>query len=203
MARFAHFSKHALQRISQRTKLNYFSIADILDYGGAIDVGTEPVFDRKHLLFFSDIDDCFFVAIQDSITGLVVTVLPIDYHENIAWKIEADAFLESRRLAYNCLEMNREESAKVPASILIVKARYLSEEGYQKTVTLTKLKSAEHGEDLSNILNHESFESKILAHCKRKEISPFSLYEITIALGNDGEPLSIDWKFPFNSEQHA
>jgi len=82
-----------------------------------------------------------------------------------------------------------------------VKAQYLSGEGYQKTVTLTKLKSAEYGEDLLNVLNDESLESEILTHCKRKGVNPLNLFGITIALGKGGEPLVIDWISPVNRDQ--
>lgn len=75
MGRFAHFSRHALKRIKQRTGVNYFSIADILDGRMAVDIGQEPVFGRRHWLFYSEPDDCCFVAIQDSMSGLVITVL--------------------------------------------------------------------------------------------------------------------------------
>ena len=94
MARFTHFSKHAMIRISQRTKLTYFDIADILDFGLAINVGEEPVLDRKHWLFYSSADSEYFIAIQDSITGLVITVLPKHYHEKICWRIEKNNYLK-------------------------------------------------------------------------------------------------------------
>lgn len=192
MARFSHFSKHALNRIGQRTKLNYFTIADILDYGGAVDVGTEPVFDRKHWLFYSDIDASCFVAVQDAVTGLVVTVLPLDYHENLAWKVSEEDLSKAKSIA-TTFKLRDVKSSSVPPSIIVVKARYMSREGYQKTVTLTKLKASDYKSDLFNVFNDESFESEVNYHCGRKGIDVSTIYEVTIALGNDGEPISIDW----------
>ena len=164
----------------------------MLDYGGAIDVGKEAVFDRKHWLFYSDSDDCCFVAVQDALTGLVVTVLPLDYHENLAWKVGEEPLLEARQKASTYIPINA-NSLIEPPSIIIVKARYMSDEGYQKTATLTKFRSSDYKDDLFNVLNDKSFESEVNYHCKRKGIDTFKVHEISIALGNDGEPLSIDW----------
>lgn len=192
MARFTYFSKHALKRIGQRTKLNYFVIADMLDYGGAIDVGVETVFDRKHWLFYSELDDCCFVAVQDSITGLVVTVLPLDYHENLAWKVDANSLVEAKEKSFH-YNLNDTNKSKEPPSIIIVKARYMSDQDYQKTAMLTKFKAADYNDDLFKVLKDESFESEVNYHCKLKRIDVLKVHEITIALGNDGEPLTIDW----------
>ena len=79
MSQFTHFSKHALLRIDQRTQLNYFDIAKILDGDLAVDVGTVVALDKKHWLFYSEKDDCCFVAIQNAFTGTVITVTASDY----------------------------------------------------------------------------------------------------------------------------
>ncbi|MCK9453502.1 MAG: hypothetical protein M0Q90_17555 [Bacteroidales bacterium] len=193
MPRFAHFSRHALKRIGQRTTLNYFSIADMLDFGGAVDIGSEIVFDRRHWLFYSEEDNCCFVAIQDAFTGLVITILPLDYHENLAWKIKDEHIEEAKRKSSSHTRADVAKP-KEPPSIIIVKARYISVQGYQKTSTLTKFRSSDYRGDLYNVLNDKSLESEIRHHCKIKGIDHSSVYAITIALGNDGEPLVIDWK---------
>ena len=192
MARFAHFSKHALKRISQRTTLNYFSIADMLDYNGAIDVGSELVFDRKHWLFYSAVDNCCFVAVQDALTGLVITVLPLDYHENLAWRINDEVIEEAKRRSTSYTRVKKDVPRERP-SIIIVKARYISDDGHQKTSTLTKFRSSDYKDDLFKVLSDKSFESEINHHCNRKGIKTSTIYELTIALGNDGEPIVIDW----------
>ena len=192
MARFAHFSKHALKRISQRTALNFFSIADILDCGLAVDVGKELVFDKRHWLFYSDVDSCCFVAVQDALSGLVITVLPLDYHENLAWKISDEAIVEAKRKSSSYVPVVKDVSKEHP-SIIIVKARYMADEGFSKTSTLAKFRSSDYKDDLFNVLRDKSFESEVNYHCKRKGINPSRVYEIAIALGNGGEPLIIEW----------
>lgn len=194
MARFAHFSKHALKRITQRTGVNYFSIADMLDFGGAVDIGKEPVFDRRHWLFYSEPDECCFVAIQDPMTGLIITVLPLDYHENLAWKVSVSDCHKAKKLWAASPELaGSYDAPKIPPSIIILKARYMSSDGYAKATTLAKFRASDYNNDVYRVLNDRSFESEVIYHCKRKDIDPSSLIEVSVALGNDGEPLTILW----------
>ena len=102
MQAFTHFSRHAFERIAQRTKLSCEEIALIIDRKLIVNTGRKPGFDRNHLLFYSAPDDNFYVAIQDGLTGTVVTVLPLDYHANLAWVVSledcalAEAVLHAR-----------------------------------------------------------------------------------------------------------
>ena len=164
----------------------------MLDYGGAIDVGVEAVFDRKHWLLYSDLDDCFFVAVQDRYTGLVITILPLDYHENLAWKIDSNSLIAAKEKSSNYNPANTNKS-KVPPSIIIIKVKYKSDDSYYKTATLTKFKASDYNNDLYRVLKDKSFESEVYYHCKLKGIDSMKIHDISIALGNDGEPLMIDW----------
>ena len=69
----------------------------------------------------------------------------------------------------------------------------MSSEGYQKTATLTKFKASDYKSDLFKVLNDESFESEVEHHCLRKGIDTSTIYEVAIALGNNGEPIAINW----------
>ena len=90
MQAFTHFSRHAFERIGQRTKLSCEEIASILDRGLVFNTGKKPGFNRNHLLFYSEPDDDCYVAIQDGLTGTVVTVLPLDNPGNLARKVTPD-----------------------------------------------------------------------------------------------------------------
>ena len=101
MQAFANFSKHAFERIEQRTSLSYEEIAFILDRKLTVNVGKKPGIHRNHLLFYSIADDDFFVVIQDELMGTVVTILPLDYHANLAWKISQEDCFKARDI-YLC-----------------------------------------------------------------------------------------------------
>jgi hypothetical protein len=64
-------------------------VAALLDYDLAVSVGVRG---RKvHRLFFSPPDRQCFVAVQDQDMGVVVTVLPLDYHASCAWAVSREA----------------------------------------------------------------------------------------------------------------
>jgi len=191
MARFTHFSKHALMRIDQRTRLNYFDIAEILDHDLAIDTGTELVFDRKHWLFYSEMDDSCFVAVQDSLTGLVITVLPIDYHEVLAWKIKEELYRQAAKKVKE-YEPNNIKSPTEQASVIKIQARYISDQGYPKTVSLTKYEASEYSFDISRVLGDKSLDSEIKQQCISKGISTSDVLSISISLGK--EKITVDWQ---------
>lgn len=80
---------HAAQRLDERTTLFEDELLRLIHNGRCVIVGIEPYTNRLHKLIYSEPDKTHFVAIQDMATGEVITILPIDYHENLAWKISA------------------------------------------------------------------------------------------------------------------
>ena len=87
MARFTHFTRHARLRIHQRTALAARFIADVLDYNLGVQVGEVFITDKVHKLIFSPQENCYFVAIQNALTGALITLLPLAYYERLFWKI--------------------------------------------------------------------------------------------------------------------
>jgi hypothetical protein len=192
MARKAHFSRHALARIGERAKLDYFTIADMLDFDGGVYIGSEFVFDRKHYLIYSEPDDCCFVVIQDDLSGLVITVLPLDYHENLAWSVNEELIQEAVCKASTFVSVKENESKEDP-TIIIVKVRYRADNGYLMTKNLTKYKAKDYRSDLFKVLKDKAFESDVFYHCKKKGLNANKIHGVILTLGGDGEPLIIDW----------
>jgi len=87
----ATFSNHALSRVEQRLNLSRRAVEELLERDLFVPVGVEPRGQREHRLFYSAPDKQCFVAIQDIRRGLVITVLPLDYHANICWQVSTDA----------------------------------------------------------------------------------------------------------------
>ena len=73
--------------MDERTTLYEDELFGLIDNRRCVIVGIEPYTNRLHKLIYSVSDKAHFVAIQDMATGEVITILPIDYHENLAWKI--------------------------------------------------------------------------------------------------------------------
>ena len=73
------FTQHAFDRIRTRLRLSHKEVADIIDSGRAIPIGQEQGSMKTHLMFFSEPDKQCFIAIQNSESGCVITILPLDY----------------------------------------------------------------------------------------------------------------------------
>lgn len=81
-----NFTDHALERLSERSKLTPDELRSILDENLTIQLGKEEGTNRSAKLIFSIVDKKFFVVIQDDNSGYVVTLLPIDYWHNLTEK---------------------------------------------------------------------------------------------------------------------
>ena len=88
--RFAYPSYHAAKRISQRTSMDILQLMSLLDNDACVNIGQYAGSHRRHLLFFSPIDNFYYVAIQDERYGKIITVLPPAYHKNLAWGISPE-----------------------------------------------------------------------------------------------------------------
>ena len=77
------FSRHAFCRVTERLSMTHEDLASIINHELTVNIGHEKGNNRDHKLFFSSKDKMCFVAIQDRKTGTVVTILPIDYHNNM------------------------------------------------------------------------------------------------------------------------
>ena len=80
-------TSHAITRVLERLAISPPQVAELLGEGLYVDVGTEPGTRKQHRLFYSPRDGFCFVAIHDVSNGEVVTVLPLSYHEQLAWPI--------------------------------------------------------------------------------------------------------------------
>lgn len=198
--RFTYFSEHALKRLNERTKLTTESVSDIIDMGLAIDIGTEPVFKRKHWLFYSKLDVNFFIAIQDEYTGYVITVLPVEYHEKLAWNIDKKYFTEAK---YNIEEKNIQVMLKEfrelnsePAKNILVKVRYLDSSNAVKTKSLFKLPAIDFNYSLEDVPIDKTFNNSIKQHLEAAGISSQSIFEVLLSYKREKKPRIVAWNAP-------
>jgi hypothetical protein len=189
MPGFTHFSRHAFLRVVQRTKLSCEEIARILDRGLTVDTGRMPGFNRVHLLFYSVPDDDFFVAIRDGLTGTVVTILPLEYHANLAWRV-ADADCTKARSLVLAAPPDLRSALKPTA--FVVTAHHLTAEGRQKAKIILKAASAAYHDDLKQFLTSRDVFSNMGTFAAAKGIDPARMFAISVRHGNKGDPIRID-----------
>ena len=157
MGTFTYFSKHAFMRIAQRTLLTYDEIAFILDKGYFVDTGTEPGFNRDHLVFYSHKDQTCFVAIRDHYSGKTVTVLPLEYHKNLAWPISEQVLNKAKEIyPFHLLDENLKEQSKLDIQTSIPRIyltfHFLDKEEKRKSKPLLSVVSEKNYEELDIVI---------------------------------------------------
>lgn len=186
----AHFTRHAFERIAERTTLTCEELARILDRKLTINTGSKPGLNKVHLLFYSVCDDDFFVAIQDELTGTVITVLPLDYHANLAWDIPEEYCAQAKALYLNAPVKNEEPAAK--STVFYVSARFLDDNGLQKTKVIKKVESLGYNNEISALMRDQAFFDQIECFAKEKNIDYKMVFALSIKHGKKGAPIGVD-----------
>lgn len=195
----SYFSKHAFDRLKQRTALTCNDVTSILDLNLMVNLGSIPGFNRRHLLIYSVFDDDFFIVIQDYLTGIIVTILPVEYHENIAWNIS----MEEKDKAKEILIRSEFGSKKIdqffqkqklptPAKNFVINAYFIDKSGMQKSQCILKVKSNYYNNEVKYLISDGQVMSEIQEIIKNKLVNFDSAFAISIRLGSHGNPVIVD-----------
>lgn len=98
MKRISPLTSHAKVRIAERTQLTEAEVLSMLDKKKFVDLGCKPGIHKQHLLIWSPRDEKAFVVVQDHLNGDILTVLPLDYHDNLAWEVTEEQVLQVSKL---------------------------------------------------------------------------------------------------------
>lgn len=99
-----YFSKHAMERVEERTVLTKDELNNIIDKHLYVKIGTEQKKDRDHLLFYSERDKEFYVMVVDFYDNECITIFPEHYHNK--WVISD----EHRREAVSLIRNNNQQT---------------------------------------------------------------------------------------------
>ena len=192
-----NFSLHAFERVLGRISLTHGELADILNADLAINIGQENNSNRVHKLFYSDADKMCFVAIQDINTGTVVTVLPIDYHENISWVISIASQKQAKKLitkgefASNTIDIVNTDAAvfRISGSVVDDYGRYV------RTICLGSWPCLPYEYSIADLVEDRRFlhhlEEKIEEKMSRLHDDVRFGEMLVIRVGASGEPVVI------------
>lgn len=198
MPSFANFSRHAFKRVAQRTSLSCNDIAAILDRGLVVNTGQRPGFNRVHLVFYSHLDNDYFVAIQDVVTGTVITILPLDYHETLAWGISAADCERAKEILLAAPPLEEPRVRNVP-KVFVICAQYLDEDDRQKTKLLLKVPSDVYDNDLKKLLDDNTIIQKSEKSASDHGIPIERMFAISFRHGKEGLPVTIDLRYVASS----
>ena len=152
-------------------------------------LGTKPGINREHLLFYSPPDDAFFVLLRDAIDGTVVTVLPLEYHERLAWAVGAAELTSAMTLAAR--RSSAAESKAAPA-VIRISVHYLDAAGKQKTTQVEKLDAARWPQGLTQVVKTYLTRAEVADYARRLGVPYGAIYGLSLRLGKHGTPLVVD-----------
>ena len=136
-------------------------------------------------------DDMCFVVIQDVKNGGIITVLPIDYHENIAWKIP----IEAQQMAEELIMNDEEYTKRFSVSDNNVEPKMYYIFGYIKEGDKIKVVSLDRYEsklELDQLVKDMDFLSAAwMATEKYKERTSLHVESTFVRFGRNGEAKSI------------
>ena len=186
---FTSLTRHALCRLDQRTSIAGDSLRKLLDKGGYIKLGLESAFDRQHCLFYSKPDNECFVAVQDIKTGEVITVLPLNYHKTLSWKMDKKLYNEIDEEFLRRAEILARYNVD-PDSMafqMSLKIRYLNRNDTLRTKTLKKF-PAEQYQNNSNSFIKNKQEIFNIVTCWLKEKDAHKVIDLYVSLGRKSPP---------------
>ena len=181
------YSRHAWSRVLSRLSLTPAEVAALLDYDLAVSVGVRG---RKvHRLFFSPPDRQCFVAVQDQDMGVVVTVLPLDYHASCAWEISRDTQDHAERLTRSRPTSSSERAAWQDGgapSVFRVGCYVTSGQGGLRYQNLGSVSADQFEHDVALLLEDDvtldDLRRRIDARCRLGEVA----VEVFVRLGRNG-----------------
>jgi hypothetical protein len=89
-----HFSNHASIRLFERLQLTESQILDDIQKEFYVPIGNDN--QRRHLLMYSELDDKPFVAVLNTNTDEIVTILLDNYHN--AWRISEETLFDVKNI---------------------------------------------------------------------------------------------------------
>jgi hypothetical protein len=152
------------------------------------------------LAFYSKPDDAVFVAVHDRLFGRLITVLPLDYHRNLAWDVsDADRRLAKVLVEQAAMKAQREkdrdrvdrEAAVTPVNVsspkvFVVSASYLVGERL-KTIVLRKEPCADYV-SVEDFIRRCPVLDTLNDLAETKGVKPSSITALFIRHGQKSEP---------------
>lgn len=185
---FTHLSKHAACRLKERTVFKENEIVALLDSDLYVRLGVETGFEREHCLIYCEIKNEYYVAVRDIKCGTVITVLPLNFHQNLSWKLDRSCLTvnsESLRRARTAA-VYKIKNGDMPFYISL-KVRYITTCGKLKTATMKKFSAAKYGYNPERILENQNKIQNLFSRWLRKN-NPVKIVDIISSMGRTATP---------------
>jgi len=190
----AAFTRHAWQRVLGRLSLTPLEVAQVLDWDLCVDVGVETGKHRVHRLFYSAPDDICFVAVQDQRNGAVITILPLDYHETLAWPVSDMAQMQAQTFITGAApSMTRSTAAgsSGTTSQFRVGAYFRTATGELKAANLGSWPGSPYEHRIESLLEDDLFFATIRSRLADRGLTAAGVESVYVRVGRDGAAVRI------------
>ncbi len=196
---------HAHEKIEERLLMSAEALCEILDDDLVVTTGGEISSNRYHKVFYSPLNKMCFVAVQDCKTGHIITVLPIDYHQNKAWVISSDAQLMAKAIMSEHIKDKEQQKAQqkfeksqrikqIQGRLAFRVYGYLEDEvkNIVDRTFICSWKDESLQADLGKLIEDDRFLSYLFERLQKKRTSlevnsNISIKRLSIQLGSKGE----------------
>jgi hypothetical protein len=195
---YTHFSRHAFERVLERLTLDPEEIAELLDWRLVVPIAEEKGSGRVHLLFYSEPDRLCFVAVQDRFSKTVITILPIDFYENINTRVPWTLQEQARNLATRqhlhpatqeaCEETDEVEAAPAPTPLFKIRCIVMNLEESRRNLNLGSWPALDYEHSVERLLRDLDFLAQMRAKIAVQLQPDEYAAGLIIHLGKKGEP---------------
>ena len=201
LRRTTTFTIHALDRVAERMDLPRTELAEILDTGRAVTLGVDEYSNRLHRLFFSRVDEQFFVAVQDAKSGDVITVLPLEYYANIHAYVKEDQVVEAAALlgypppdVSNMPGVMPKPAPGINTGVTVIRISSVirRDDGRPMIKNLGSWPSEHAPAELVELIHQPGFLSEMRCRAREKGIELRPPFEFKFQMGNKGEPVCVE-----------
>lgn len=184
---FTNLSKHAVHRLNERTCLLEKELTLLLNSNSYFNLGSEIGFNRQHCLFYSAREDRYYVAVQDTKSGTVVTILLLEYHKTLSWKLSKTYLTIDDEVLRRAKLMAKYKLSQdgIPSKISL-KIRYLNQDDKLKTALLKKYDAYEFGYNPLKLIQNNQRIINIVTQWK-KESNVNEIIDIYSSTGRKSE----------------
>ena len=170
-------SIHAMDRLLSRTGQSLEGFKEIYNKEKILPIGKEKGSSRIHELFYCKFKNQCFISIRDEENFEVITILPIDYHCNIAWEISKDAQQLAKKIFYEeqktNLNFNQEEKvSSYKFKIIAINPIYM------KRKNICNLFASEFAFDMDKMIASSIFKKNINEFFIKEDSDVYSEIEI-------------------------
>jgi hypothetical protein len=201
----AVLTHHAHEKIEERLLMSAETLCELLDEGVVVTTGEETSSNRYHKVFYSPLNKMCFVAVQDCKTGHIITVLPLDYHQNTAWVISHDAQLMAKEMMHGYIKGKEDQEAqrlsdrllrikKIQGKLPFRVYGYLEDEvrNIVDRTFICSWKDETLCADLGNLIEDQRFINHLFERLHKKRTilevnSNITIRRLSMQLGSNGE----------------